>query len=108
MAYLDRRSAYAFVIVASISLLVLFFFINQLLYILIAFFAIGGAQSLHAVLYVITRSRVPMPWRRTISIPCCGDVMAWSAVLAIFSIGVATFWAINRNSEDAWILQNSM
>jgi signal peptide peptidase-like 2B len=104
--YLDTRAAYGFIVVASIGLLVLFFFINQLLYVLIALFALGGAQGLHAIVYAVTKTTVPTEWMRIVNIPYLGTIALWNLLVLAGSIAIGLFWALERNAENAWILQD--
>jgi hypothetical protein len=59
VAYIDMRGAVAFLCSASAMLVVLFYFIDVLIYMLIAFFAIAGATSASQIAYILTRSHLP-------------------------------------------------
>lgn len=105
---LQKREAISFIVCASVGLVVMFFFINFLIYILLVLFALGGANALMICLAPLAR-RVHSCMRNVIQVPLLGDVEVAYCLLAPFCYAISCTWFITRNSfSGAWILQDVM
>jgi len=106
-----ERGAYCWVVLASVALLLLFFFISQsVMYILIALFCIGGAQGLHSVLYVMAKPIIPQHAKEymmeDLDCRCLRGISRLSFVCAFPAIGFAVWFGVERNASYSWVLQD--
>ena len=99
------KAALSFVVVASIGLLILFYFISNLIYILIVLFAFGGGVSLVACLYSICRQYFHK-YDYDINVPHIGAINVLGSILLLPSSALALIWVLNRNESWSWILQD--
>lgn len=107
VVYLDMRAALSFLCSASVMLVILFYFIDQLIYILIVFFALAGALSAAQIAYVLTRASCPSLDFDT-NVRVLGSVNLLSCLyFALFSL-VALWWAAARKQAYAFVLQDAM
>ena len=105
VAYLGMREAIGFVVMASLALVVLFFFIRYLIYMLLAIFAIGGAQSFAAVLTLCLAYSFPSHNRLLRCAPL--PPMRLFTVLPIVpAIVLGVVWLLYRASSWSFVLQD--
>eukprot|EP01006_Ploeotia_vitrea_P035073 TRINITY_DN65833_c5_g2_i1.p1 TRINITY_DN65833_c5_g2~~TRINITY_DN65833_c5_g2_i1.p1 ORF type:complete len:651 (-),score=263.65 TRINITY_DN65833_c5_g2_i1:24-1976(-) len=109
VAYLNVRAAAAFIVVASIGLLVLFFFINTLIYVLLFIFCYAGAQGLGDALYRVLRPCTPVEWReRSLPLGSLGSFTPLGTLTYAMGVAIAVLWVVERHSAWAWVLQNML
>jgi signal peptide peptidase-like protein 2B len=102
--YIDQRAAASFVAIASLSLLLMFYFIEKVIYILFFLFIVGSAQALAILLGSVTNSIAPNYNRNVL---LCGAPVDLFSVLAFLpSAALAIGWFFTRKSHFAWILQD--
>lgn len=105
VVFLDMRAALSFVVFSSIALVILFYFINALIYVLIATFALAGAISVtHIVFHWIRDSY--RSWDFDVNARCIGTVNALSCFIFVPVSFVALWWVVARTASYAWILQD--
>ncbi len=107
---LDITGAIGFITMASVMLLVLFFFLDELVYIVIAVFMLGGTQSLYSVSMTLMKA---IGFRRLMHISMdlpavCRHyrVKILPTFLLAFCSLVTVVWCMYRLYPNAWMLQN--
>lgn len=105
--YMSFPAALSFIVMASAGLLVLFFFIDYLIYVLIAVFTFGGANSMMLTFAPAVRKVAPQT-RHNIQVPVIGSSEVAYLILFPICYGMAVFWAVTRNEDYGWFLQNVM
>jgi len=108
IAYLNETAAMGFVVVASVGLVVLFYFINKLIYVLIGVFVLGGTQGLLACSAALLSMLMPKTAEKTVGVPGLGRVQLLSVLLLPLCLLVCILWAVYRHREYAWIMQDVM
>jgi signal peptide peptidase-like protein 2B len=107
--YLGVKQAAGFVVIASATLVVLFFFMEYLIYVLIAFFVIGGTEGLLLCSIAVADELLAERFRtQQVKLPWLGDCPLYMCLLFIPSLTLSVVWAIYRNQPWAWVLQNIM
>ncbi|KAM3196944.1 hypothetical protein ACQJBY_072561 [Aegilops geniculata] len=104
---ITAKGAGVFVIVASVFLLLLFYFMSSwVAWLLIVLFCIGGIEGMHVCLVTII-SRIFKGWgNNTVQLPFYGEVLALSVGIVPFCTVFAILWAVYRHSSFAWIGQD--
>jgi signal peptide peptidase-like protein 2B len=103
--YLDERAAYGFVVVASLMMLVLFYFIANLMLLLIAVYVVGASAGLAQLLHALLRRTIPsLDYSRAVYM--LGEINILESLLWLPSLSVAIAWAVLRNNSYAWVLQD--
>jgi signal peptide peptidase-like protein 2B len=105
VAHMNSYAAFGFIIFASAGLLLMYFFIDKLIYVLLGIFAIGGANSLILSLSPLVRRLAP-GLNQKISLRFLGEVEKTSIFLFPLCFGLAIWWVIERKSSYAWVLQD--
>jgi len=105
VAYLGMREAVGFVVMASLALLVLFFFIRYLIYVLLAIFAIGGAQSVAAIATLCLADLFPSH-NRLLRYPHLPPMRLFTVlpILPAFALGAVWLWY--RAAWWSYVLQD--
>lgn len=106
VVYIDMRAAVTFVCTASVTLILLFYLIEYLIYVLIAFFALAGALSVSQIAYVLTRKSYPQH-DVDVQVRCLGAVNALTCYYFAPASFVALWWAIARHASYAFVLQDA-
>lgn len=108
VTYIDEGSASSFILFASAGLLLLFFFIDKLIYAVIVIFAVGGAHGVYACLVGLVKWWLPQHGclQRTKSFPIFGEVQLLHLLLVPPSLLLSTIWVFARNLHWGWILQD--
>ncbi|XP_037458510.1 signal peptide peptidase-like 2 isoform X1 [Triticum dicoccoides] len=104
---ITAKGAGVFVIVASVFLLLLFYFMSSwVAWLLIVLFCIGGIEGMHVCLVTII-SRINKDWgNNTVQLPFYGEVLALSVGIVPFCTVFAILWVVYRHSSFAWIGQD--
>ena len=105
VAYLGMREAVGFVIMASLALLVLFYFIKYLIYVLLAVFAIGGASSLASIL-ALSLSYLFPAHNQLLRCPPLPPTRLYTVLSTIPAVVSAVVWLVYRASWWSFVLQN--
>ena len=113
---IGTSSVVAFVVMASLMLVVLFFLMSDtFMLVIIAFFCLGSAVCLQNLLVLSTaalRASCGMgvgPRERACTLPICGRVTLTEAVASVVSVATAVTWFVFRNTQPwAWVLQDIM
>ncbi|GAB5354287.1 hypothetical protein AAMO2058_000106100 [Amorphochlora amoebiformis] len=106
-AVLNEYFAWGFIVVASLGLVVLFYYIDYLIYVLVFIFCLAGAQGLFLTLTSFASSTLPQSViRATYKLPQIGEISWMNTIVTIFAVGVAAVWGVYRKAAFAWILQD--
>ena len=121
-------------LIACVQFQVLFYFIDQLIIIVIIFYCLGATSSLHHVLCIAGGTCCPSLHRRVYALPLFGEVnlarerhvSAWpsstdsshckhglqATAVMIFSVfpaaGISSTWFYYRHESWAWVLQDML
>jgi len=107
ISYLGVAGAFCFIIVASIGLVTLFFFINFLIYLLIIMFVLSGGSALILCFAPLARKYLPS-LDKEIALPLLGSTELIHFILMFPCYAFAIVWACLRNASFAWIMQDIM
>lgn len=100
---ITQGGALAFLVIASGSLLLLYFFLDTAFYVvLMGLFSLGAVQALAAALYPLCSWLLP---HQTLH-PPIGQVSAHAVLSLGISLGVVAVWLVFRSSAWAWLLQD--
>jgi signal peptide peptidase-like protein 2B len=105
VAYMTPGAAIGFIFCASFGLVILFYFINALIYILFIIFGFGGASALVLALSPLVRNHFPQ-LRENVEVRFCGNVEKTTLFLMVPCYGLALWWFIARKSSYSWVLQD--
>jgi hypothetical protein len=105
VVFLDMRAALSFVVFSSIALVILFYFINALIYVLIATFALAGTISVTHIVYYWIRDSY-QTWDFDVNARLIGTVNALACFIFVPVSFVALWWVVARRASYAWILQD--
>ena len=104
---LEAPHAIAFVVFASASLLILFFFLNSIMfYVLLFLISISFIQSTTILLSALARLARPKLNRAHVSLPFVGEMMLSELIALPFALVAVIWWAVKRNEIYSWILQD--
>jgi signal peptide peptidase-like protein 2B len=103
--YLTMQHALMFIVMASGTLVVLFFFIKYLIYVLIFLFCVGSLQAVTHLGTQFLRWLAPS-YTGTIDVPVLGHHSVYSVLSFTLGLVMAVSWAIIRNRPGAWFLQD--
>ncbi|KAG0565714.1 hypothetical protein KC19_7G009500 [Ceratodon purpureus] len=104
---INVMSAFLFLIMASIFLLVLYKFMSQwFLILLVILFCIGGFEGLQTCMVALLSRWFPRAAGSYYSVPLLGGVSALSLSVAPFALTFAILWGVYRNNSFAWIGQD--
>lgn len=100
-------SAFLFLVMASVFLLVLYKFMSQwFLILLVVLFCIGGFEGLQTCMVALLSRWFPQAAGSFYNVPFLGGVSALSLSVAPFALTFAILWGIYRNNSFAWIGQD--
>lgn len=106
-AYVNEVAAACFIVVASVALVLVFFFIDVLVWVIIVMFCIAGANGLHASLLMVSDRLCSAQFARpSIKLGCCGAHSIASLLILVASCAVSIWWAVERKAAYAWVLQD--
>mmetsp|Transcript_4748 Transcript_4748/g.7049 ORF Transcript_4748/g.7049 Transcript_4748/m.7049 type:complete len:521 (+) Transcript_4748:51-1613(+) len=106
-AVLNEYFAWGFIVVASLGLVVLFYYIDYLIYVLVFIFCLAGAQGLFLTLTSLAHTTLPRSCiRASYPLPQVGQISWINTVVTIVAVGLAAFWGVYRKESFAWILQD--
>ncbi|GMI92942.1 ARABIDOPSIS THALIANA SIGNAL PEPTIDE PEPTIDASE-LIKE 3, SIGNAL PEPTIDE PEPTIDASE-LIKE 3 [Hibiscus trionum] len=101
------KGAIIFVILASVFLLLLFFFMSKwFIWVLIVLFCIGAVQGMHNVIMTPITCKCRNFPQKTVRLPVIGEVTIVSLGVFILCMIFAIVWAIHRRASYAWVGQN--
>ncbi|KAL5203889.1 hypothetical protein ABZP36_008760 [Zizania latifolia] len=104
---ISAKGAIVFIIVASVFLLLLFYFMSSwFVWLLIVLFCIGGIEGMHVCLVSLLTRIFKDCGQRTVQFPFLGEVLALSVVTVPFCTIFAILWAVYRHASFAWIGQD--
>eukprot|EP00928_Gymnodinium_smaydae_P062100 TRINITY_DN46033_c0_g1_i1.p1 TRINITY_DN46033_c0_g1~~TRINITY_DN46033_c0_g1_i1.p1 ORF type:complete len:518 (-),score=122.12 TRINITY_DN46033_c0_g1_i1:133-1686(-) len=102
----DVESAVGFCGMGSLMLVVLFFFMNKMIYFIIFAFCMGGFSCILQIGSAILVSLAPDLGKRKFSLPLIGRVTMADLLAAVPAAAIVTGWFILRNTPHGWILQD--
>lgn len=108
---LTMPAASCFVVFASASLLVLFYFMKHLVYVLMFIFAVGACNALFLCLRALSKNCACSKRlsRETLRMPWVDIHVSHLAVLLMIpSLMTPVCWFVYRNSDWSWLLQDVM
>ncbi|XP_014664926.1 PREDICTED: signal peptide peptidase-like 2B isoform X2 [Priapulus caudatus] len=94
-----------FVVLMCGMLMLLYFFYDYLVYVIIALFGLASAMSLFVCLSALL-ALIPCPFVKQRVMMCGKAVSIKLIVLALLCLGLATWWAVERKTLYSWILQD--
>eukprot|EP00484_Ammonia_sp_Unknown_P025674 CAMPEP_0197033906 /NCGR_PEP_ID=MMETSP1384-20130603/12178_1 /TAXON_ID=29189 /ORGANISM="Ammonia sp." /LENGTH=514 /DNA_ID=CAMNT_0042463769 /DNA_START=56 /DNA_END=1601 /DNA_ORIENTATION=+ len=106
---IDHQMAWSFILVASVGLLTLYFFVSKIFMIVVFVFCVGATNGLstifaHAIDHFIPHLQLTEYFIPSIDLECTlSDIIGFIPALMI-----SVVWFITRQEEYAWILQNVM
>jgi signal peptide peptidase-like protein 2B len=100
-------SACLFMVLASVFLLVLYYFMSQwFLILLVILFCIGGFEGLQTCMVSLLSRWFPQAAGTYFTVPVLGSMSALSLTVAPFALLFSILWGIYRNLSFAWIGQD--
>lgn len=107
---LGEKAAYGFVFVASAGLILLFFFVDYLIYVVIFIFCLGGTQGLQSCFVGLVEWLYPssMCLHYDVRLPLFGHVKLLELLMFVPAVTIAAVWASHRRADWAWVLQDIM
>ncbi|XP_074564349.1 signal peptide peptidase-like 2 [Curcuma longa] len=104
---INAKGAIVFVIVASVFLLLLFYFMSSwFVWLLIVLFCIGGIEGMHVCLGGLISRFCKCYGQKTVNLPIIGEVRVLSIAVVPFCAAFAIFWAVKQHASYAWIGQD--
>ncbi|XP_042439922.1 signal peptide peptidase-like 2 [Zingiber officinale] len=104
---INAKGAIVFVIVASVFLLLLFYFMSSwFVWLLIVLFCIGGIEGMHVCLGGLISRFCKCYGQKTVNLPIIGEVQVLSIAVVPFCAAFAIFWAVKQHASYAWIGQD--
>ncbi|NP_001346469.1 uncharacterized protein LOC100217036 precursor [Zea mays] len=104
---ISAKGAFIFIIVASVFLLLLFYFMSSwFVWVLIVLFCIGGIEGMHACLVTLLARIFKDCGQKTVQLPVLGEVLILSVGIVPFCAVFAILWAVYRHASFAWIGQD--
>ncbi|KAI3907506.1 hypothetical protein MKW92_003545 [Papaver armeniacum] len=104
---INASGAVVFVIVASVFLMLLYFFMSAwFIWVLIVLFCIGGSEGMHACLVTVILRIFKNSGNKKVNLPCLGEVTVLSMGVLPFCLAFAIFWAANQHVSYAWVGQD--
>ncbi|XP_026418595.1 signal peptide peptidase-like 2 isoform X1 [Papaver somniferum] len=104
---INASGAVVFVIVASVFLMLLYFFMSAwFIWVLIVLFCIGGSEGMHACLVTVILRIFKNSGDKKVNLPCLGEVTVLSMGVLPFCLAFAIFWAANQHVSYAWVGQD--
>ncbi|KAI3913354.1 hypothetical protein MKW92_047862, partial [Papaver armeniacum] len=105
--HMNAWVAVVFVIVASVLLMLLYFFMSAwFIWLLIVLFCIGGTEGMHACLVTVILRIFKNSGNKKVNLPCLGEVTVLSMGVLPFCLAFAIFWAANQHVSYAWFGQD--
>ncbi|KAI3839810.1 hypothetical protein MKW98_010115 [Papaver atlanticum] len=105
--HINTRGAVVFVIVASVFLMLLFFFMSAwFIWLPIVTFCIGGIEGMQACLVTVILRIFKNSGNKKVNLPCLGEVTVLSMGVLSFCLTFAIFWAANQHVSYAWFGQD--
>eukprot|EP00466_Bigelowiella_natans_P005223 jgi/Bigna1/47624/estExt_Genewise1.C_160089 len=106
-AVLNEYFAWGFIVVASLGLVILFYFIDYLIYVLVFIFCLAGAQGLFLSLTSFAKTVLPPAFTTaSYQLPQLGKITWVNTAVTVISVGLAVLWGVYRKASFAWILQD--
>ncbi|KAJ1275452.1 hypothetical protein BS78_05G136300 [Paspalum vaginatum] len=104
---ISANGAIVFIIVASVFLLLLFYFMSSwFVWVLIVLFCIGGIEGMHVCLVTLLARIFKDCGQKTVQLPFFGEALTLSVGVVPFCVVFAIFWALYRHASFAWIGQD--
>ncbi|WVZ52522.1 hypothetical protein U9M48_003570, partial [Paspalum notatum var. saurae] len=104
---ISANGAIGFIIVASVFLLLLFYFMSSwFVWVLIVLFCIGGIEGMHVCLVTLLARIFKDCGQKTAQLPFVGEVLTLSVGVVPFCVVFAILWAVYRHESFAWIGQD--
>lgn len=102
---LNVQMAVGFLFTSSMSLFVLYFFINQLVYFLLVMYGMGSQSALVHITLPYFRKFIAST---TMDLPYYGKISRSDFCCHLFFTIIVLYWFITRASPNFWIIQNFM
>ena len=101
--------AFAFILLASGSLILLYFFLNSVFfYILLVLISLSFIQSSTVLLSALARITSPRLNSKSIMLPLLGEKVLLSELSALpVAVIAVIWWAVERNERYSWIMQDA-
>ena len=104
---IDASMAWSFVVVASLGLLTLFYFIEYIFYFIVVIFVIGSTNGLTSIGSHIVEMFKPN--FDNVVFHQFDVILTKSEIIALVpSLGISVTWFFYRSEENAWMLQDCM
>lgn len=104
---ISAKGAIVFIIVASVFLLLLFYFMSSwFVWVLIILFCIGGIEGMHVCLVKLLARIFKDFGQKTVQLPFFGEVLTLSVGIIPFCVVFTVLWAVYRHASFAWIGQD--
>ncbi|PAN42402.1 hypothetical protein PAHAL_8G144200 [Panicum hallii] len=104
---ISAKGAIVFIIIASVFLLLLFYFMSSwFVWVLIVLFCIGGIEGMHVCLVTLLARVFKDCGQKTVQLPFLGEVLTISVGIVPFCVVFAILWAVYRHASFAWIGQD--
>ncbi|KAJ4810078.1 signal peptide peptidase [Rhynchospora pubera] len=101
--------AIVFVVVASVSLIVLFYFMSAaILWVVLVLFAIAAIEGMHFVAVTLITRVFKRCGQMKVKLPLIGEQLILTLIVLPICIIVAICWAVNQDSPNAYVGQNVM
>nr|AFK41165.1 unknown [Lotus japonicus] len=100
-------SAVVFIISASVTLVLLFFFMSSwFIWVLVVLFCIAGVEGMHNCIISLTLRKCEYCSQKTVKLPIFGKISIFSLVVFLFCLAFAVFWAATRRESYSWVGQD--
>eukprot|EP00164_Ancoracysta_twista_P000972 GFYU01001272.1.p1 GENE.GFYU01001272.1~~GFYU01001272.1.p1 ORF type:complete len:537 (+),score=140.17 GFYU01001272.1:178-1788(+) len=107
--YISWKGAVAFVILASCSLILMFFFISKIIFVLIVMFAIAGNNTMaFCATAAIREYGTCIPWKDKYLPGKLSEMPVVTACVLPFTVTLSVVWVVYRHENWAWVLQDFM
>ncbi|KAI3841505.1 hypothetical protein MKX03_031118, partial [Papaver bracteatum] len=104
--HINAGDAVVFVIVASVLLMLLYFFMSAFIWLLIVLFCISGTEGMHTCLVTVILRIFKNSGNKKVNLPCLGVVRVISMGVLPFCLAFTIFWAANQHVSYAWFGQD--
>jgi signal peptide peptidase-like protein 2B len=100
-------SAVLFLVLASVFLILLYYFMsNWFLILLVILFCIGGFEGLQTCVVSLLSRWFPRLAATYINVPILGSLSKLGLIVAPFCIAVSVLWGVFRQASFAWVGQD--
>jgi len=102
----DYYLAIGFFCFGSMFLMILFFFMQYLIYVIIFVFCLGGVNTLTQIGSIFLQWSWPSLKRKLCAIPSVGSVLSADVIAGVPALASVLAWVVLRNGPYAWPFQD--